>query len=1102
MRSTSSDRAGVLALALVFTLALAGPFEAAAADPAGAAPTLRRPELRDRHGAGPVGVAVDPAGTAGVALEPSAPDGPAPDAAPFADLPANEIDVQASMPRAPGFDLGPVAFGRTTGQLCVLEIDNLSLYAIRSTDGGKTFAAPLLVAGGAGQPDVLAFAGSLSSGGKLYVAYVVADPAGGLGLRFTRTADMGLTWVAPVTLVASGEASFNVSDVAIAAGPADRVAVTWLGGGSTDPWVRGSTNAGVSWSAAVRVDAGVAAGTYPARDPDIDIDGTGNVYVAYLQNRDGATKVWTARSLNAGTSFQPEVTLGSGSGEGAGAPDVEVTNDGKILIAFWDGELNNFIRVFRSTNQGSTYTQVLNQDLAAPDNKQTFGPFVYNSPGTSVVLLAFVDATGTVKLHRSADYGATWGASQTMTTTAVPAGSWGGVPSLGVARTSGGNWLVAWTDARIDAYADQKSDIWLRRSGNGGTSWDAEKRVDTGSAEGAAQSAPMSITDTLSNDVFLAYGDARDDQRSLNVYSNRSLSSPINFTTDKRIDADPVAVDPQAFIDVATATDGAGRVYVAFASVGTGPSSDIYVAASDDGGFSYETPVRVGGTTAGQRIAGAPAIAASADGRVYVAFTLDTETQREVRFNRSADFGSTWQASDVVLGSFATPPGNYGIDGIPGLQLIAQSGGTMYLAWATFDTVSLTRSFNGGVTLDTRDVDQDTRGYNHYPALCANGNRLVLAMVAPDNALAWYSIWATTSDNRGDTWSTRVQLRPEGIGQDGYYPSVACDGGSGAVAAWSDARTGRYAIRSARFTGTSWLGDTAVPGPADVSNLYPQVAYSNASTALVTWMASSGNAVYFSRSTNSGASFGAQTRLDAAPARPDAELALPGVVTDRLGNAWISWIDESAGRGSILVRASSDHGATFGTARRVDRRTPQGAYVNRTFSGSRAAAAGGTAFFAWAGERLTAGVDTVLANAWDADDLDRDQAAVGTDCNDTDPGVTRGPVEVAGVRVARSAARAQLSWTSQDPTAGTGTSYDLVTGDVAALRTSKSYAGATCLAGGVLDSPYEDTRTGPSAGASYYYLLRAKNSCGTATYGNAGTTPDPRDALDSSSPCP
>ena len=1104
MKPTPVDRAGILVLALVFAFAFASAPVVAGRSDAGGAPAPRKLQPRDRGGSAASTVPGELPLVVREGLGDFVPDAPAPDAAPFADLPADEIDIQAAMPRAPAFDLAPVAFGRTDGQVCVLERDDLSLYSIRSTDGGRTFAAPLLVAGGAGQPDVLAFAGAMSSGAKLYVAYIVADPAGGLGLRFTLSTDMGLTWTAPVTLVAAGEASFGVFDVAITAGPADRVAVAYVGGAGTDPWVRGSTNAGVSWSAAVRVDAGVAAGTYPVRDPDIDIDGTGNVFVAYLQNRDGATKVWTARSLNAGTSFQPEVTLGSGSGAGAEAPDVEVTNDGKILIAFWDGELSDYVKVYRSTNQGAAYTLALNQDLAAGSDRPTFGPFLYNSAGPPVVLVAFVDTTGAVELLRSADDGATWGASQTLATTAVPAGSWSGIPSLGAARTSGGNWVIAWSDARGDTYADQKSDIWLRRSGTGGASWDAEKRVDVGSPEGAAQSGPLSITDALSNDVCLVYGDSRDDQRSPNLWSNRTLSSSINFAADKRIDTDTVTVDPDAFDDVATATDGAGRVYVAFSTVGTGPSSDIYVAASDDGGFTFEPPVRVGGSPAGQRIAAAPVIGASSDGRVYLAYTLDSETRRELRFNRSTDFGSTWQASDRILGSFATPPGNYGIVGIPGAQIVAQAGGTMYLAWATGNTVFLTRSFDGGVTLDTKDVDQDTRGYNHYPALCANGNRLVLAMVAPDNTVPvpFYSVWATTSDNRGDTWSLRVQLRPEGIGQGGYDPSVACDGAGGAVAVWSDARSGRYAIRSSRFTGTGWLADTAVPGPTNVSNLYPQVAYSNATTALVTWEASSGNAVYLSRSTNSGSTFGAQTRLDASPARPDVEPALSNVVTDRAGNVWVSWIDESAGRGSILVRASADHGASFGTARRIDRKAPQGAYVNRTFSSSRSAAVAGTAFVAWAGERFAGGVNTVLFNAWDADDLDRDRTALGVDCNDLDASVTRAPVEVAGVRVGRSGARAQLSWTSQDPTAGRGTVYDVVTGDVAALRSSKSYSGATCLAGNRADSPYEDARTGPSVGASYYYLLRAKNSCGAATYGNARATPDPRDALDSSSPCP
>lgn len=1101
MNENPTLRGSVFALAILF--AFLGPGVALAA-PEAPGPRPARPEPRSRSGSAalrlPGELRVAPA-VRGEAFEESFEKDPfAPDAAPFADLPAIEVDVEAAMPRASAYDLSPVAFGRSTGTVCVLALDNFRLQSIRSTDGGKNFAAPAAIAGGAGQPDVVAFAGALSSTGKLYVAYIVADPGGGLGLRYLRSNDTGLTWTAPITLVGPADASYGVFDVAIAAGSGDRVAVTYLGGGGTDPWVRSSADGGTTWNAAVRTDGGVAAGSYPARDPDIDIDATGNVYVAYAQDRDGTAKVWTARSTNAGVSFLPEVALGSFSPAGVGAPEVEVTNDGKVLIGFWDGDGADFIKIYRSTNQGAAYSLVLNEDLANDSDIPTLGPIIHVSPGTSVLLAGYLDDIGTLRLNRSPDHGLNWQAVQTITTTAVPSSSWSGVPSFGFARTGGGNWLVAWVDARDDAYADQKSDIYLRRSGTGGTSWDAEKRVDVGSSAGTSQSGPMSMTDALSNDVFLVYADARNDQLSYNLYSNRSLSSPINFTADKRIDNDTENNDPQAFSDVSVAHDGGSRIYVAFSAIGTGPSSDIFVASSTDGGYTFGTPVRVGSTPAGQRISGAPAVAASADGRVYLAWTSDSGTAREIRFNRSTNFGQSWQA-DQVLGSFAAIPGNYAYLGIPGLQLIAQSGGTMYLAWATPDDVYLTRSFDSGATLDTREVDQDTVGFNHYPALCANGTRLVLAMVAPDNAVEWYSVWGTASSDRGDTWSPRVQLRPEGIGQDAYYPAIACDGGTGAVAVFSDNRSGRYAIRAARFNGTSWQADTAVPGPADVGNVYPQVAYANSTTAVAAWETEFGNAVYTSRSTNGGSTFGAQSRLDSSPSRPDFELALPNVVSDRAGNVWISWIDESAGRGSILVRNSTNAGSSYDAARRIDSKTPQGGYVNRYFFNTRAAASAGTGYFAWAGER-GATVNTVLFSAWDADDLDRDRSALGVDCNDLDASVTRAPLEVAGLGVARIGSTTQLSWTSQDATAGSGTSYDLVTGDLQTLRNTKNYSGASCLVGQHPDTPYVDSRTGPGPGAGYYYLLRARNSCGTASFGNANIAPDPRDGLDSSSPCP
>ena len=41
-----------------------------------------------------------------------------------------------------------------------------------------------------------------------------------------------------------------------------------------------------------------------------------------------------------------------------------------------------------------------------------------------------------------------------------------------------------------------------------------------------------------------------------------------------------------------------------------------------------------------------------------------------------------------------------------------------------------------------------------------------------------------------------------------------------------------------------------------------------------------------------------------------------------------------------------------------------------------------------------------------------------------------------------------------------------------------------------------DWRTGPGEGRVWYYLVRARNTCGEGSFGNSGLFPDPRDGLD------
>ena len=115
----------------------------------------------------------------------------------------------------------------------------------------------------------------------------------------------------------------------------------------------------------------------------------------------------------------------------------------------------------------------------------------------------------------------------------------------------------------------------------------------------------------------------------------------------------------------------------------------------------------------------------------------------------------------------------------------------------------------------------------------------------------------------------------------------------------------------------------------------------------------------------------------------------------------------------------------------------------------------------------------------DFPDLDGDGYAGCAECNDADPLVWSPPVEVTHLALSGSGPTT-VSWDSQGPVVGPGTAYDLVSGTLVAG--APGFGSTTCLqAQG--SSPYSDTRAGPAPGSGYWYLSRAKNSCGAGTYG-------------------
>jgi hypothetical protein len=114
-------------------------------------------------------------------------------------------------------------------------------------------------------------------------------------------------------------------------------------------------------------------------------------------------------------------------------------------------------------------------------------------------------------------------------------------------------------------------------------------------------------------------------------------------------------------------------------------------------------------------------------------------------------------------------------------------------------------------------------------------------------------------------------------------------------------------------------------------------------------------------------------------------------------------------------------------------------------------------------------------------DAHADPQCGGDDCNDQDGAIWSAPVEVVGVRMTADIPPA-MDWSSQAAQAGPGTVYDPVSGILQSPIGGTDFASAVCLppAGA---PPIVDPRPDPDIGTAYWYLVRARNSCGTGTYG-------------------
>ncbi|MBN1691399.1 MAG: exo-alpha-sialidase, partial [Dehalococcoidia bacterium] len=238
---------------------------------------------------------------------------------------------------------------------------------------------------------------------------------------------------------------------------------------------------------------------------------------------------------------------------------------------------------------------------------------------------------------------------------------------------------------------------------------------------------------------------------------------------------------------------------------------------------------------------------------------------------------------------------------------VAASGNNVHVAWEDSrdgnPEIYYKRSTNGGTTWGA-----DTR----LTSAAASSEKTSVAVSDGQVHVAWQDnrdgneeIYYKRSTDGGTTWGADTRLT--NAAAESVDPSVAATDSQVHVA-WSDYRDGNGEIYYKRSTdgGATWGADTRLTNNASVS-ANPSVAVSG-NTVHIAWLDNRDCSfeAYYKRSTDGGATWGADTRLD-----NDAADSRNPVLAASGNNVHIAWFDHRDGNWEIYYRRSTDAGVAW-----------------------------------------------------------------------------------------------------------------------------------------------------------------------------------------------
>ena len=308
----------------------------------------------------------------------------------------------------------------------------------------------------------------------------------------------------------------------------------------------------------------------------------------------------------------------------------------------------------------------------------------------------------------------------------------------------GANIYVVWSDD-----TPGNTEIYFRKSTDGGVTWQAAKRLTNNAGESYSPAIAVSGAK-----VYVAWHDSTPADSAYAIYFKSSADGGTTWKAAQRL---TYTSGGSAFPRLAV---NASKVYVVWFDDTPG-NREIYFRRSIDNGATWQTAQRFTNTAG----ASSAANVAVNNANVYVTWYDDTPGNREIYFRRSTDNGATWQTAKRFTNNA----------GASKYSSIAVNGANVYVTWQD-DTpgnleIYFRKSADGGATWQNAKRLTNTSGSSCYPAISANAANIYVTWW--DDTSGAREIYFRRSADNGATWKSATKITNSTLLYEYESPKVA-----------------------------------------------------------------------------------------------------------------------------------------------------------------------------------------------------------------------------------------------------------------------------------------------------------------------------------------